>query len=57
MLPPLRRAQDKLLGAVFHTWIGFWSVVKWMISNACLMMRTAMAFLPLLRPGTVDRGR
>ncbi len=30
--------------------MGFWSVSRWTISNACLMMRTAISFLPLLRP-------
>ena len=31
-------------------WIGLASVRRWMISMACLTMRTAMSFLPLLRP-------
>lgn len=30
--------------------MGFCSVTRWMISNACWTMRTAMIFLPLLRP-------
>ena len=30
--------------------MGFWSVKRWMISNACATMRTAKSFLPLLRP-------
>lgn len=33
-----------------RTWMGFWSVRRWMISKECLMMRTAISFLPLLRP-------
>jgi hypothetical protein len=33
-----------------RTWIGFWSLSRWMISNACATMRTAINFLPLLRP-------
>jgi hypothetical protein len=33
-----------------RTWIGFWSLSRWMISNACATMRTAISFLPLLRP-------
>lgn len=32
------------------TWIGFWSVIKWMMEKAWSTMRTACSFLPLLRP-------
>lgn len=30
--------------------MGFWSVRRWTISKECLMMRTAIIFLPLFRP-------
>lgn len=33
-----------------QTWMGFWSVRRWMISKAWATMRTAMSFFPLLRP-------
>merc|ERR1719263_1672316 len=36
--------------ATTRTCTGFWSVSRWMISNACLTIRTAITFLPLLRP-------
>ena len=39
-----------LMMASTRTWMGFWSVSRWMISKECLMMRTAIIFLPLLRP-------
>ena len=42
--------QHLLMMASTRTWMGFWSVSRWMISKECLMMRTAIIFLPLLRP-------
>jgi len=33
-----------------RTWMGFWSVSRWMISKAWATMRTAKSFFPLLRP-------
>ena len=39
-----------LITASTMTWIGFWSVKRWMISIACLMMRTANNFFPLFLP-------
>ena len=35
---------------VAPTWIGFWSVRRWIISKAWATMRTARSFFPLLRP-------
>ena len=39
-----------LITASTMTWIGFKSVSRWINSIACLTMRTAMSFFPLLRP-------
>ena len=39
-----------LITASTTTWMGFWSVRRWMISIACLTMRTASIFFPLFRP-------
>ncbi len=42
--------QHLLMMASTRTWMGFWSVSRWTISKECLMMRTAIIFLPLFRP-------
>jgi len=39
-----------LMTASTITWIGFWSVSKWMISMACLIILTAKSFFPLFLP-------
>lgn len=40
----------ELMIASTKIWTGFSPVSKWMISKACLTMRTVINFLPLLRP-------
>merc|ERR1712130_1071873 len=39
----------ELMIAWSRIWIGFSPLVRWMISNACLTMRTVISFLPLFR--------
>ena len=39
-----------LMMASTSTWMGLLSESRWMMSNACLTIRTASSFLPLLRP-------
>lgn len=42
--------ETQFQGRGLQTWMGFWSVRRWMISNEWATIRTAMSFLPLLRP-------
>merc|ERR1712021_123293 len=44
----------ELMMAWSRIWTGFSPVVKWMISNECLMMRTVISFFPLLRPCIIN---
>ena len=39
-----------LITASTITWIGFWSVSKWIISIACFVILTAISFFPLFLP-------
>jgi hypothetical protein len=39
-----------LIARTEPTWMGFWSLRRWMISKAWATMRTAKSFFPLLRP-------
>lgn len=43
-------AKNLLMMASTMIWMGLASVSRWMISMACLTIRTAISFLPLLRP-------
>ena len=46
----LRIRTNGLIPIGERTWIGFWSVRRWMISKAWATIRRARSFLPLLRP-------
>ena len=47
---PQQQDTNLLMIASTMTWIGFWSLRRWMISIACLIILTAMSFFPLFLP-------